>query len=131
MYSQIHENYKSIRIKQDLLIFWRGLTLNGENPNLIMAWNWRGIYLRPKAVKYKICYDLSWKTTNFDHLCWDNISMIAQNSAYNTFPGSRSYQMKRFKLFFKIVLRDCLLKQDVWMTISFISKQRLVQSHHD
>ena len=50
------KNYKSIMIKQDLLIFWRGLTLNGENPNFIMPWNWCGIYLRPKGVKYKICW---------------------------------------------------------------------------
>ena len=67
---------------QDLLIFWRELTLNGE-----------------KWVK--------------SHLHWDNISKIAQNSACATFPGSRSYLMKRFKLFFGDVLRDWLLKQDV------------------
>ena len=39
-----------------------------RNPNLIMAWNWRGIFLRPEEVKYKICYDLSWKATNSKHL---------------------------------------------------------------
>ena len=129
--SQIQENYKSIRKKQDLLIFWRGLTLNGENPNFIMPWNWCGIYLRPKEVKYKISYDLSWKATNSKHLYWDIISKIAQNSACDTFPGSRSYLMKRFKLFFGDVLRHWLLKQDVWLTIFFISKKLLVQSLHD
>ena len=65
------------------------------------------------------------------HLHWDNISKIAQNSACDTFPGSRSYLMKRFKLFFGDVLRHWLLKQDVWLTIFFISKQLLVQSLHD
>ena len=123
--------YKSIRTKQDLLIFWRGLTLNGENPNLIMAWNWHVIYLRPKEVNYKICYDLSWKATNSKHLYWDTILKIAQDSACDTFPGSRSYLMKRFKLFFGEVLREWLLKQDVWLTILFISKQLLVKSLHD
>ena len=39
-----------------------------RNPNLIVAWNWRGILLRPEKVKYKICYDLSWKATNSKHL---------------------------------------------------------------
>ena len=85
---------------QDLLIFWRELTLNGE-----------------KWVK--------------SHLHWDNISKIAQNSACDTFPGSRSYLMKRFHFFFGDVLRDWLLKQDVWLTIFFISKQLLVKSLHD
>ena len=47
------------------------------------------------------------------HLDWDNIAKNAQNSACDTFPGSRSYLMKRFKLFFGDVLRDWLLKQDV------------------
>ena len=65
------------------------------------------------------------------HLHWDNTLKIAQNSACDTFPGSRSYLMKRFKLFFGDVLRDWLLKQDVWLTIFFISKQLLVQSLHD
>ena len=65
------------------------------------------------------------------HKHWDNISKIAQNSACDTFPGSRSYLMKRFNFFFGDVLRDWLLKQDVWLTIFFISKQLLVQSLHD
>ena len=64
-------------------------------------------------------------------LHWDNISKNAQNSACDTFPGSRSYLMKRFNLFFGDVLRDWLLKQDVWLTFFFISKQLLVQSLHD
>ena len=107
-----------------------------RNPNLITAWNWRdawlqwnwhGIYLKPKQGKY----DLSWKDTNSKHLYWDNISNITQNSACGMFPESRSYLMKRFKLFFGDVLRDWLLKQDVWLTIFFISKQLLVQSLHD
>ena len=102
-----------------------------RNPNLIMAWNWQVIYLRLKEVKYKICYDLSWKATNSKHLYWDIISKIAQDSACDTFPGSRSYLMKRFKLFFGEVLREWLLKQDVWLTILFISKQLLVKSLHD
>ena len=59
------------------------------------------------------------------------MSKIAQNSACDMFPGSRSYLMKRFKLFFGDVLRHWLLKQDVWLTIFFISKQLLVQSLHD
>ena len=67
---------------QDLLIFWRELTLNGKQ----------------------------WVQS---HLNWDNISKIAQNSACDMFPGSRSYLMKRFKLFFGDVLRHWLLKQDV------------------
>ena len=102
-----------------------------RNPNLIMAWSWRGIYLRPKEVKYKICYDLSWKATNSKHLYWDIISKIAQDSACDTFPGSRSYLMKRFNLFFGDVLRDWLLKQGVWLTIFFYLKQLLVKSLHD
>ena len=65
------------------------------------------------------------------HSNWDNISKIAQNSACDTFPGSRSYLMKRFHFFFGDVLRDWLLKQDVWLTIFFISKQLLVKSLHD
>ena len=102
-----------------------------RNYNLIMAWNWHGIYLRPKEVKYKICHDLSWKAMKSKHLYWDNISKIAQNSACDSFPGSRSYLMKRFKLFFRDVLRDWFLKQDVWLTIFSISKQLLVKSLHD
>ena len=47
------------------------------------------------------------------HLHWDNISKIAQNSACDKFPGSRSYLMKRFNYFFGDVLRDWLLKQGV------------------
>ena len=96
-----------------------------------MAWSWHGIYLRPKEVKYKICSDLSWMASNSKHLYWDIISKIAQNSACDMFPESRSYLMKRFNLFFGDVLRDWLLKQDVWLTIFFISKQFLVKNLHD
>ena len=64
------------------MIFWRELTLNGEN-----------------GVKI--------------HFHWDNILKIAQNSACDTFPGSRSYLMKRFNLFFGDVLRDWVQKQGV------------------
>ena len=113
------KSYKSIMTLQDLLIFWHGMTLNGEKsyPDDAMKLAWR-----PKEVKNKICYDLSWKATNSKHLYWDNVSKIAQNSACDTFPGSRSYLMKRFKLFFGDVLRDWLLKQDVWLTILFYLK---------
>ena len=69
--------------------------------------------------------------TNSKHSYWDNISKIVQNSACDTFPGSRSYLMKRLNLFFGDVLRDWVLKQGVWLTIFFISKQLLVQSLHD
>ena len=89
---------------QDLWIFWREQTLIGEK------------WVKPQpnnGMKCKICYDIYWKATNSKHAHWDNISKIAQNSACDTFPGSRSYLMKRFKLFFGDVLRDWLLKQDV------------------
>ena len=41
------------------------------------------------------------------------MSKIAQNSACDMFPGSRSYLMKRFNFFFGDVLRDWLQKQGV------------------
>ena len=106
---------------QDLMIFWQELTLNGE----------KWVKSQPdNSMKCKICSDLYRKATNSKNAHWDNISKIAQNSACDTFPGSRSYLMKRFNLFFGDILRDWVLKQGVWLTIFFISKQLLVQSLH-
>ena len=116
------KNYKSRLTIQDLLIFWHELTLNGE----------KWVKSQPdNSMKCKICSDLYRKATNSKNAHWDNISKIAQNSACDTFPGSRSYLMKRFNLFFGDVPRDWVLKQGVWLTIFFISKQLLVQSLHD
>ena len=86
------------------MIFWRELTLNVEK--------WVESQ-HDNGMKCKICYDLKRKVTNSKHAHWDNISKIAQNSACDTFPGSRSYLMKRFNLFFGDVPRDWVLKQGV------------------
>ena len=107
---------------QDLLIFWHELTLNGE----------KWVKSQPdNSMKCKICSDLYRKATNSKNAHWDNISKIAQNSACDTFPGSRSYLMKRFNLSSEMFLEIGYWSKVFDWQFFFISKQLLVQSLHD